>query len=64
MKEKKKFYLSREDRIIWGVCGGFGEYFQLDSNIIRVIFIFLAVFGGYGALVYLLTAIFIPSKPA
>lgn len=35
----KKLYLSNIDKKIAGVCGGMGEYFEIDSTIIRVIWI-------------------------
>lgn len=33
----KKLYRTRNDRKIAGVCGGFGKYFKIDPNIIRLI---------------------------
>lgn len=58
----RKFYRSREDRWIAGVCGGLGEYFDIDPVLIRVVFVILSVMGGIGILVYLLLAILAEEK--
>lgn len=34
---KKKLYKSLKDRKIAGVCGGIAEYFDIDSNVIRIL---------------------------
>lgn len=56
----KKLSRSHEDRIIAGVCGGFAEYFEIDSTIVRLIWILVTVFGGIGILVYIFSLILIP----
>ncbi|MDD1677366.1 MAG: PspC domain-containing protein [Methanomicrobiales archaeon] len=58
----KKLYRSREDRMIFGVCGGIGEYFAVDSNIIRLLWIIFGLTGA-GIVVYILAAIIIPEAP-
>lgn len=59
----KKLYRSNTDRKLCGVCGGFAEYFDLDPTIIRLIFIFLTLFGGGGLLIYLICALVVPKSP-
>jgi phage shock protein C len=59
----KKLYRSRTNRVIAGVCGGLGEYFDIDPIIFRIIFIILLVSGGAGFLVYLVLMIAIPEEP-
>ncbi|MEI7451901.1 MAG: PspC domain-containing protein [Candidatus Falkowbacteria bacterium] len=59
----KKFYRSRDERIIFGVCGGLSEYFNVDVSIIRVIFILLALTGTIGFWLYLFLTIIAPLKP-
>jgi phage shock protein C len=58
----KKLYRSRENRIIGGVCGGLGEYFDIDPTLVRVLFILGAFLGVPGALVliYLVMLIMVP----
>ncbi|KUK64456.1 MAG: Phage shock protein C, PspC [Parcubacteria bacterium 34_609] len=59
----KKLYRSDTDKIIWGVCGGIGEYFQIDSVIIRILFILMFLAGGVGLLLYIILAIVMPKSP-
>jgi phage shock protein C len=59
----KKFYRSRTDRIVWGVCGGLGEYFGIDSTLVRILFILLAFGSGSGIVLYLILALIVPSGP-
>ncbi|MBU4370245.1 PspC domain-containing protein [Patescibacteria group bacterium] len=61
--KSKKFYRSRTDRIIAGVCGGLGEYFDTNSNIIRLIFILLVFFQWLGVFLYIILFILVPLKP-
>lgn len=42
-KDIKKLHLSKTDRKIAGVCGGVGETLGIDSTIIRLIFVFVAL---------------------
>jgi len=57
----KKLVRSKNDRIIFGICGGIGEYFNIDASIIRLVFFLLAIpsFGTI-ALLYLVSAFIIP----
>ena len=50
----KKLKVSNTDRVLMGVCGGLAEYFNIDSTIVRVLYILMAIFGGVGILAYLL----------
>lgn len=60
----KKLYLSRTNRKIGGVCGGLGEYFEVDPTLIRIIFILIALLSlGLGVLAYILMWMVIPRKP-
>lgn len=58
----KRFYLSTSDRKIAGVCGGLGEFFQIDPVIFRVIFVVLLFLGGIGGLLYLLLWFIAPKR--
>lgn len=59
----KKLYKSRGNRVICGVCGGIGEYFNLDPTIVRLIWIILIFCFGTGLLAYLVAALIIPEIP-
>jgi phage shock protein C len=60
----KKLYRSSTNRKIAGVCGGLGEYFNVDPTIIRVIFFILLLPGGFpGFLPYVVLWIVMPVQP-
>ena len=52
---------SSNDRMISGVCGGLAEYFNIDSAIVRLVFV-LAVLSGISPLVYLVLWIVMPEQ--
>jgi phage shock protein PspC (stress-responsive transcriptional regulator) len=56
----KRLYRSRKNRVIAGVCGGIGEYLDIDPVIIRIAWIVLSLFGGSGILAYVIAWIVIP----
>lgn len=60
---QKCLYRSEKDKIIAGLCGGFGEYFDVDPLFIRIIFIILTAWGGLGIILYILGVILIPKNP-
>ncbi len=51
---------SRDDRVIAGVAGGLGRYFNVDPVIFRIAFAASLLIGGLGGLVYLAAWVFIP----
>lgn len=57
--EYRKLYKSR-NRMLCGVCGGIGEYLNLDPTVIRLLWIIFSFVGGCGILVYIIAAIVIP----
>ena len=58
----KRLYKSRTDRKLSGVCGGIAEYFQLDSNLVRLAWVVFCLMGA-GVLAYIIAAIIIPNDP-
>ena len=61
--EAKRFYRSRNDRILGGICGGAGNYFNVDPVLIRVIWA-ISFFGfGAGLLAYIIAWIIVPEEP-
>jgi len=59
---KKTLYRSEKDKILAGVAGGLAEYFEVDANLIRFIFILLTLLGGSGILMYIILWILLPSQ--
>jgi phage shock protein C len=62
--ETRKLYRSRSNRQVAGVCGGLGQYFNLDATLIRILFVVLAVLGGSGLLLYVAMWIIVPNEPS
>jgi phage shock protein C len=62
-KKLRKLYRSRENKILAGVCGGLGEYFQIDPVIIRLLWIVLSLVWGFGVILYIIAIFIIPPQP-
>lgn len=60
---KKRLYRSRQDRLIAGVCGGLGDYFNMDPVWVRLIFVILLLAGGTTLVVYIILWIIVPEAP-
>jgi phage shock protein C len=60
----KTLYRTHQGNMVAGVCSGLGEYFGVDANLIRVVFLVLTVFTGgiFGVLAYLAAWIVIPEE--
>ncbi len=59
----KKIYRSRDNQIIAGVCGGLGNYLNIDPVIVRIIMLGLFFAGGFGFITYIIAWIIIPTEP-
>ena len=53
---------SSSDKMLAGVCGGLGRYFDLNPTVFRVGFVVLTLLGGAGVLVYLAAALVMPGE--
>ena len=63
MENTKKLYRSRTDRKLGGVCGGLAQYFNIDSTLVRLLFVIGVIFVGGGLLAYLIMLIVVPEEP-
>src|SRR5215212_8098816 len=57
----RRLMRSGKDRMIAGVAGGLGEYFDIDPVIFRIGFGVSVFFGGLGIIAYLALALLVPS---
>lgn len=59
---EKRLMRSKTNRMVAGVCGGIGEYFGIDANIIRVVWIVITALSGFlpGILAYVLVWLVVP----
>ncbi|MEE2035165.1 PspC domain-containing protein [Rhodococcus chondri] len=57
----RTFNRSRSQRMLGGVCGGLGEYFDVDVNLVRAAAVLAAfVTGGTAILLYLALWMLLP----
>ena len=57
----RRLLRSVQDRMIAGVAGGLGRYFNVDPVIVRIAFAVSVLFGGLGIVAYIALALFVPS---
>jgi len=58
----KKLYRSQQHNMIGGVCGGLGEYFDLDVTLTRLIFVAVGLLTAIFPMVlfYIIAWIIVP----
>jgi phage shock protein C len=62
-KMNKILYKSNSNRVLTGVCGGIGEYLNLDPTLVRIIVIIATPFTGFTTIIaYIIAAIIIPEE--
>lgn len=61
----KKLYRSRSNRMLSGVCGGLGDYLNIDVTIIRLVWVLITIMsGGFpGIIAYVIAVFIIPEEP-
>ena len=59
----KKFYKTDYNKMLFGVCNGIAEYFNVDVSLVRVVFALAALLGvGISIPLYIILAIILPTK--
>ena len=61
---EKKLYRSAQNKKLAGVCGGIAEYFNIDPTVVRLVWILVSLFVGFGLLAYIIALIVMPQAPA
>ncbi len=63
-KETKKLYQSSENKVFAGICGGLGEYFDVDATVLRLFWLLIVIFSGVfpGVIAYLLAILLVPKR--
>ncbi|TSC70878.1 MAG: phage shock protein C [Parcubacteria group bacterium Gr01-1014_46] len=61
----KILYKSEENKIVAGVIGGLGEYYDVDPTILRLAYIIITIATGvFPAVVgYIIAVLIVPKKP-
>jgi len=62
--ERPTLQRSATKHVFGGVCGGIGERFDIDANIVRVVFVVIAAVYGLGVVVYLAMWVLITRAPS
>lgn len=57
----KKLYRSDTNKVFLGVCGGIGEYLNVDPTVVRLLWIIFIFMGGSGFLAYIVAALVMPT---
>ncbi len=60
----RRFERSSADRVVGGVAGGLGRYFDIDPTLVRIAFVALALLGGAGIVVYVAALLLVPLDDA
>lgn len=60
---EKKLYRSRQNRMLGGICGGIGEYLNVDPTVVRLLWVLFTFVGTSGLLAYLICLVIIPENP-
>lgn len=58
----KRLYRSRTNKMVAGVCGGLGEYMDIDPTLVRIVFVLLVLASGMGVLAYLAMWLIVPEE--
>lgn len=59
---KKILQRNQSNKVIGGVCGGLGQYFDSDPILFRALFLLLLFVGGGGVLLYIILWVVLPVK--
>jgi phage shock protein C len=64
MAAARKLYRSSENKMLFGLFGGIGEYLNVDATVLRLLFLLFTIFTGFfpGLFVYLVAALVVPQK--
>jgi phage shock protein C len=60
--QERRLFRSTSNRMIAGVCGGLGVYFNLDATLIRILVVLLAFADGVGILLYVILWVVVPEE--
>jgi phage shock protein PspC (stress-responsive transcriptional regulator) len=63
--DRKRLQRSRDERVLFGVCGGLAEYFGLDPNVVRIGTVLVTLFPpttAIGLIGYVALAILLPQE--
>ena len=57
---RRKLHKSRDEKMIFGVCGGLSESLRMDPSLVRLLWIIFGCIFGSGVVAYIIVAIILP----
>ena len=60
--EEKKRLTRADDKMIGGVCAGLAEYLDIDPTIVRIVWVLMVLFAGFGILLYVILWLIMPKQ--
>jgi len=58
----KRLYRNKKKGVLFGVCQGLGDYFNIDPVFIRIIWLLTLVYYGTGLIAYIFACFLITNK--
>lgn len=62
MENEKKRLTRSDNKMIGGVCAGIADYLNLDPTVVRVLYVLMIFFAGFGILLYFILWLVMPKK--
>jgi len=62
-EQRRRLFRSQTNKVIAGVCGGLAEYLNVDTTIIRLLWVLLTLLGGSGIILYVIAFFIVPERP-
>ncbi len=61
----KHLYKSENNKVVSGVLGGLGEYFDIDPTLVRLAYLFVAILTAVvpAFLAYIVAMLIVPNRP-
>ena len=60
---ENRLYRSKDERMIWGICGGIAKHYGMDPTIVRIIAVVSILVTGLGFWLYLILRFVVPLEP-
>lgn len=60
--QERRLFRSSTNCMLAGVCGGVGQFFNVDPTLVRLGWVLFSALGGSGVLAYIVAAIIIPKE--
>jgi len=59
---RQRLYRNKKEGVLFGVCAGIGDYFDIDPVFVRIAWLLTFLLYGGGLIVYLIACLLIPNK--